>query len=143
MPPASKGRTCFDSRHIRLRLAAWTEQQHLSKTFQRTVLGMKDEILLVVCQTWCGCTSDDRLIITACRLLKRCEKPDRKEFWKVARLTSVGFLAVGFLGFFVKLIFIPINQASTIYRQLFKYVYPALFLRLDFDGVFSPMCRSL
>jgi protein translocase SEC61 complex gamma subunit len=45
-------------------------------------------------------------------LLKRCEKPDRKEFWKVARLTSVGFLAVGFLGFFVKLVFIPINQAS-------------------------------
>ncbi|KAL4518916.1 hypothetical protein Ndes2526B_g00034 [Nannochloris sp. 'desiccata'] len=44
------------------------------------------------------------------RLLKRCEKPDRKEFWKVARLTSVGFLAVGFLGFFVKLVFIPINQ---------------------------------
>lgn len=44
------------------------------------------------------------------RLVKRCEKPDRKEFMKVARLTAVGFLAVGFLGFFVKLIFIPINQ---------------------------------
>jgi protein translocase SEC61 complex gamma subunit len=47
-----------------------------------------------------------------CRLLNRCEKPDRKEFLKVARLTSVGFLAVGFLGFFVKLIFIPINQVG-------------------------------
>jgi len=47
-----------------------------------------------------------------CRLLKRCEKPDRKEFSKVARLTAIGFLAVGFLGFVVKLIFIPINQAS-------------------------------
>lgn len=44
------------------------------------------------------------------RLLKRCEKPDAKEFAKVARLTAVGFLAVGFIGFFVKLIFIPINQ---------------------------------
>ncbi|KAI8112091.1 hypothetical protein M9434_003415 [Picochlorum sp. BPE23] len=44
------------------------------------------------------------------RLVKRCEKPDKKEFLKVARLTAVGFLAVGFLGFFVKLIFIPINQ---------------------------------
>ena len=46
------------------------------------------------------------------RLLKRCEKPDRKEFWKVSRLTAVGFLAVGLLGFFVKLIFIPINQVG-------------------------------
>lgn len=44
------------------------------------------------------------------RLLKKCKKPDRKEFLKVARLTAVGFLAVGFLGFFVKLIFLPINQ---------------------------------
>ena len=44
------------------------------------------------------------------RLVKKCKKPDRKEFLKVARLTAVGFLAVGFLGFFVKLIFIPINQ---------------------------------
>lgn len=44
------------------------------------------------------------------RLLKKCKKPDKKEFLKVARLTAVGFLAVGFLGFFVKLIFLPINQ---------------------------------
>lgn len=50
------------------------------------------------------------------RLLKRCEKPDRREFWKVARLTALGFLAVGLLGFFVKLIFIPINQV----RHLFQ-----------------------
>jgi len=52
------------------------------------------------------------------RLVKRCEKPDRKEFMKVARLTAVGFLAVGFLGFFVKLIFIPINQVCGVDRFL-------------------------
>jgi len=44
------------------------------------------------------------------RLIKKCKKPDKTEFLKVARLTAVGFLAVGCLGFFVKLIFIPINQ---------------------------------
>lgn len=46
------------------------------------------------------------------RLLKRCEKPDRVEFTKVARLTAMGFLATGFIGFFVKLVFIPINQVG-------------------------------
>ncbi|PSC71896.1 transport Sec61 subunit gamma-1 [Micractinium conductrix] len=44
------------------------------------------------------------------RLVKRCQKPDRKEFGKVARLTAMGFVAVGLIGFLVKVIFIPINQ---------------------------------
>eukprot|EP00897_Mesotaenium_endlicherianum_P010269 jgi/Mesen1/9270/ME000060S08708 len=44
------------------------------------------------------------------RLVKRCHKPDRKEFIKVASRTAIGFVIMGFVGFFVKLIFIPINQ---------------------------------
>jgi len=44
------------------------------------------------------------------RLLKRCTKPDAKEFKKIAVATSVGFLVMGFIGFFVKLIHIPINN---------------------------------
>ena len=44
------------------------------------------------------------------RLYNKCQKPDRKEFSKIAIATSVGFLLMGFLGFFVKLIHIPINQ---------------------------------
>ncbi|XP_024393173.1 protein transport protein Sec61 subunit gamma-1 [Physcomitrium patens] len=44
------------------------------------------------------------------RLVKRCHKPDRKEFSKVALRTGLGFLVMGFIGFFVKLIFIPINN---------------------------------
>lgn len=40
-----------------------------------------------------------RLVLTA-----------QKEFTKVARLTAMGFLAVGLIGFLVKVIFIPINQ---------------------------------
>ncbi|CAM6083194.1 unnamed protein product [Calypogeia fissa] len=44
------------------------------------------------------------------RLVKRCHKPDRREFTKVATRTAIGFVVMGFIGFFVKLIFIPINN---------------------------------
>lgn len=44
------------------------------------------------------------------RLIKRCTKPDAKEFKEIAMATSVGFLIMGFIGYFVKLIHIPINN---------------------------------
>ena len=44
------------------------------------------------------------------RLVKRCTKPDRKEFTKIAIATAIGFGLMGFIGFFVKLIHIPINN---------------------------------
>jgi protein transport protein SEC61 subunit gamma-like protein len=44
------------------------------------------------------------------RLVNRCHKPDRKEFSKVAFRTGVGCVVMGFIGFFVKLLFIPINN---------------------------------
>ena len=44
------------------------------------------------------------------RLLAKCTKPDRKEFMKTATATAVGFAIMGFIGFFVKLIHIPINN---------------------------------
>lgn len=44
------------------------------------------------------------------RLLNKCSKPDRREFTKVCIKTGIGFLVTGFIGFFVKLVFIPINQ---------------------------------
>ncbi|XP_038996961.1 uncharacterized protein LOC120121731 [Hibiscus syriacus] len=44
------------------------------------------------------------------RLVKRCHKPDGKEFTKVAFRTAIGFVVMAFVGFFVKLIFIPINN---------------------------------
>ena len=43
-------------------------------------------------------------------LVKKCTKPDRKEFLAIARATGVGFLIMGFIGFFVKLVHIPINN---------------------------------
>uniref|UniRef100_A0A061R342 Protein transport protein SEC61 subunit gamma and related proteins n=1 Tax=Tetraselmis sp. GSL018 TaxID=582737 RepID=A0A061R342_9CHLO len=47
---------------------------------------------------------------SSARLVKRCTKPDRKEFNKICIRTALGFVVMGFIGFFVKLIFIPINQ---------------------------------
>ena len=44
------------------------------------------------------------------RLVKRCTKPDRKEFQKISVATAIGFAIMGFIGFFVKLIHIPINN---------------------------------
>ena len=37
-------------------------------------------------------------------------KPDAKEFKKIAFATACGFLIMGFIGFFVKLVHIPINN---------------------------------
>merc|ERR1711936_1309224 len=34
------------------------------------------------------------------RLVKRCTKPDRKEFQKIAIATAIGFALMGFIGFF-------------------------------------------
>ena len=44
------------------------------------------------------------------RLVKRCTKPDKREFQKIAIATAIGFAIMGFIGFFVKLIHIPINN---------------------------------
>ncbi|KAI3422248.1 Protein transport protein Sec61 subunit gamma [Globodera pallida] len=44
------------------------------------------------------------------RLVKKCTKPDRKEYQKIAVATAIGFAIMGFIGFFVKLIHIPINN---------------------------------
>jgi protein transport protein SEC61 subunit gamma-like protein len=38
------------------------------------------------------------------RLVNKCTKPDRKEFSKIALRTGLGFIVMGFVGFFVKLI---------------------------------------
>ena len=43
-------------------------------------------------------------------LVRRCAKPDKNEFSKIAMATGAGFAIMGFIGFFVKLIHIPINN---------------------------------
>jgi len=44
------------------------------------------------------------------RLVRRCTKPDAKEFKKIAVACSIGFAIMGFIGYAVKLVFIPINN---------------------------------
>ncbi len=43
------------------------------------------------------------------QILQRCAKPDKREFEKVAQAVAVGMLFIGFIGYFIKLVHIPIN----------------------------------
>lgn len=40
----------------------------------------------------------------------RCAKPDAHEMFEISRRVTLGCFALGFIGFFVKLVFIPINS---------------------------------
>jgi len=44
------------------------------------------------------------------KFITRCNKPDKKEFLKIAKAVALGFAIMGFIGFFVKLIHIPVNN---------------------------------
>ncbi|EKX72883.1 protein translocation complex gamma subunit, putative [Theileria equi strain WA] len=44
------------------------------------------------------------------RLVRKCTKPDRKEYMRILNACGVGFLIMGFIGYFVKLLFIPVNN---------------------------------
>ena len=50
-----------------------------------------------------------KFILDSARLLQKCSKPDMKEFKEIAYATTIGFLVMGFIGYFVKLIHIPIK----------------------------------
>nr|CCC46844.1 putative protein transport protein Sec61 gamma subunit [Trypanosoma vivax Y486] len=43
-------------------------------------------------------------------LVRKCQKPNYTEFNMSATATVVGFVIMGLLGFFVKIIFVPINN---------------------------------
>ncbi|THH05657.1 hypothetical protein EW146_g9843 [Bondarzewia mesenterica] len=40
----------------------------------------------------------------------RCTKPSQKEFAQICKAVAIGFAVMGFIGYFVKLIHIPINN---------------------------------
>ncbi|KZV74821.1 unnamed protein product [Peniophora sp. CBMAI 1063] len=44
------------------------------------------------------------------QFLTRCTKPSQKEFLQICRAVAVGFAIMGFIGYLVKLIHIPINN---------------------------------
>ena len=41
---------------------------------------------------------------------EKCKKPDREEYLKIMYACMMGFVVMGFIGYAVKLIFIPINN---------------------------------
>ncbi|CCK71707.1 translocon subunit SSS1 KNAG_0H02920 [Huiozyma naganishii CBS 8797] len=43
------------------------------------------------------------------QFLKKCKKPDTKEYFKIIRAVGIGFIAVGLIGYAIKLIHIPIR----------------------------------
>ncbi|KAK8864252.1 protein translocase SEC61 complex gamma subunit, archaeal and eukaryotic [Kwoniella newhampshirensis] len=44
------------------------------------------------------------------QFVNRCTKPSKQEYIQLCRAVAVGFAVMGFIGFFVKLIHIPINN---------------------------------
>ncbi|KAI0801085.1 hypothetical protein C8Q74DRAFT_1240230 [Fomes fomentarius] len=44
------------------------------------------------------------------QFLTRCTKPSHKEFIQISKAVAIGFAVMGFIGYFVKLIHIPINN---------------------------------
>ncbi|KAF9270602.1 secE/sec61-gamma protein [Marasmius fiardii PR-910] len=44
------------------------------------------------------------------QFLTRCTKPSQREFLQISRAVAVGFFVIGFIGYLVKLIHIPINN---------------------------------
>ncbi|KAJ2877845.1 Protein transport protein Sec61 subunit gamma [Coemansia asiatica] len=51
-----------------------------------------------------------QLVKEATWILRRCTKPNRKEYIKIVQAVVMGFLVMGFVGYFTKLIHIPINN---------------------------------
>ncbi|KAL3234331.1 Protein transport protein SSS1 [Nakaseomyces bracarensis] len=43
------------------------------------------------------------------QFLSKCKKPDAKEYSKIIRAVGIGFVAVGIIGYAIKLIHIPIR----------------------------------
>ncbi|GAD92292.1 hypothetical protein DTO166G4_709 [Paecilomyces variotii] len=44
------------------------------------------------------------------QFVHRCTKPDKREFIKISQAVGMGFLIMGAIGYFIKLIHIPINN---------------------------------
>ncbi|KAJ3888995.1 SecE/Sec61-gamma subunits of protein translocation complex [Lentinula edodes] len=63
------------------------------------------------------------------QFLTRCTKPSQKEFVQICKAVAVGFAVMGFIGYFVKLIHIPINNIL-VYVSFTVYNCCLLFIHL-------------
>ena len=41
---------------------------------------------------------------------QKCKKPDYQEYMKILQAFMMGFVVMGVIGYFIKLVFIPINN---------------------------------
>ncbi|KAK4944169.1 hypothetical protein LTR66_014527 [Elasticomyces elasticus] len=44
------------------------------------------------------------------QFINRCTKPDRREFLQISKAVGMGFIVMGAIGYFIKLIHIPVNN---------------------------------
>ncbi|QIW99291.1 hypothetical protein AMS68_004809 [Peltaster fructicola] len=51
------------------------------------------------------------------QFIARCSKPDQKEFLRISQAVGMGFIVMGVIGYFVKLIHIPYNQITILVRR--------------------------
>ncbi|RSH82747.1 Sec61p translocation complex subunit [Apiotrichum porosum] len=84
--------------------------------------------------------------------INRCVKPNKEEFIQLCRAISIGFCVMGFIGYVVKLIHIPmfVTAANQLASRLFSSLFSPAFACMGADrplfslpGVFVGPFRSL
>ncbi|CTQ41556.1 protein transport protein SEC61 subunit gamma and related proteins [Babesia microti strain RI] len=56
------------------------------------------------------CVNIEEFFMDSTRLVRKCTKPNKKEYQAIMYACSLGFLTMGFIGYFVKLFFIPVSN---------------------------------
>ncbi|KAJ3984578.1 protein translocase SEC6 [Lentinula detonsa] len=73
------------------------------------------------------------------QFLTRCTKPSQKEFVQICKAVAVGFAVMGFIGYFVKLIHIPIN--NILVMKAVEELHPHLLYRI-YTGFNRPSAQT-
>ena len=50
------------------------------------------------------------LVKDSVNFYQKCKKPDYQEYMKILQAFMMGFVVMGVIGYFIKLVFIPINN---------------------------------
>ncbi|PWN45437.1 protein translocase SEC6 [Ceraceosorus guamensis] len=64
------------------------------------------------------------------QFFNKCTKPNKKEYLQICRAVGMGFVVMGFIGYFVKLIHIPLRQIVSVSLQQAQHHFEALSLML-------------
>ena len=55
-------------------------------------------------------TQMTNLVKDSVNFYQKCKKPDYQEYMKILQAFMMGFVVMGVIGYFIKLVFIPINN---------------------------------